>query len=168
MFYLDFFRSLEQHGVRYLVVGGVAVNLHGAERMTADVDLMLALDADNLRRFFAAVEVFGFKPVVPATLEQLCDAQALERWARDKHMLAFALRPAEDSAPTVDILVKPVVEFEAAYPRRLRVDVDGIGVSVAAAGDLIALKSGTGRQIDEADIRALRRLGEIGSRGGEE
>ena len=47
MFFLEFFRALEREGVRYLVVGGVAINLHGAERMTSDVDLMLALDAEN-------------------------------------------------------------------------------------------------------------------------
>jgi predicted nucleotidyltransferase len=164
VFYLDFFRALEREKVRYLVVGGVAVNLHGAERMTSDVDLMLALDAGNLRRFFAAVEEFGFKPVIPATLRQLCDAEMLERWVREKHMLAFALRPAEDTAPTVDILVRPIVAFEDAYPRRFEVVADGVTLSVAAAEDLITLKSGTGRQIDEADIRALRRLAVIRSR----
>jgi len=164
VFYLDLFRALERKDVRYLVVGGVAVNLHGAERMTSDVDLMLALDAENLNRFFSAVDSFGFKPIIPATLQQLCDAQTLERWVREKHMLAFALRPAEDTAPTVDILVKPVVAFEDAYPRRMLVVADGITVSVAAAEDLIALKSGTGREIDKADIRALRRLAELRSR----
>lgn len=164
MFYLEFFRALERESVRYLVVGGVAVNLHGAERMTSDVDLMLALDAENLKRFFAAVSIFGFKPIVPATLEQLCDAETLERWVREKHMLAFALRPTEDTAPTVDILVKPVVSFEDAYPRRIQVMAEGVAVSVAAAEDLIALKSGTGRDIDKADIRALRRLTELKTR----
>lgn len=164
MFYIDLFRALEKEQVRYLVVGGVAVNLHGAERMTSDVDLMLALDADNLRRFFSAVSSFGFKPVVPATLEQLCDADTLGRWITEKHMLAFALRPAEDTAPTVDILVKPVVDFDEAYPRRYLVEAQGVTISVAAAEDLITLKSGTGRDIDKADIRALRRLYELRSR----
>lgn len=164
MFYFDLFRALEREGVRYLVVGGVAVNLHGAERMTSDVDLMLALDAENLKRFFSAVKDFGFKPVVPATLEQLCDADTLDVWIREKHMLAFALRPTQDMAPTVDILVKPVVSFEDAYMRRYKVKVEGIEISVAAAEDLITLKSGTGREIDKSDIRALRRLAELKSR----
>ena len=46
MFYLDLFRALQEQKVRYLVVGGVAVNLHGAERMTMDVDLMIAQDVE--------------------------------------------------------------------------------------------------------------------------
>ena len=164
MFYIELFRALEKEDVRYLVVGGVAVNLHGAERMTSDVDLMLALDSANLKRFFLAVASFGFKPVIPATLEQLCDADTLERWITEKRMLAFALRPTEDTAPTVDILVKPVVDFDEAYPRRLRLAAGGVNISVAAASDLITLKSGTGRDIDKADIRALLRLSELRSR----
>lgn len=79
-------------------------------------------------------------------------------------MLAFALRPSEQTAPTVDVLVKPVVSFEDAYPRRLQVVAEGVTVSVAAAEDLITLKSGTGRDIDKADIRALQKLGELRSR----
>ena len=94
MFYLEFFKALEKESVRYLVVGGVAVNLHGAERMTSDVDLMLALDAENLNRFLIAVRPFGFKPIIPASLEQLLDPQTLDGWIREKNMLAFAL--AED------------------------------------------------------------------------
>lgn len=168
MFYTELFRALEKEEVRYLLVGGVAVNLHGAERMTSDVDLMLALDADNLKRFFSAVAPFGFKPIIPATLEQLCDSDTLGRWISEKRMLAFALRPTENTAPTVDILVKPVVPFDEAYPRRLLVKAEGITISVAAVADLISLKSGTGRDIDKADIRALLRLSELRSRRSDE
>ncbi len=44
MFYLEVFRALEEHKVRYLLVGGLAMNLHGVPRMTMDIDLVIALD----------------------------------------------------------------------------------------------------------------------------
>jgi hypothetical protein len=50
MFYLDLFRALNDHQVRYLLVGGLAMNLHGVPRMTMDVDLILAMDEANLER----------------------------------------------------------------------------------------------------------------------
>jgi hypothetical protein len=50
MFYLDLFRALNEAGVRYVLVGGVALNLHGVERATMDVDVAIALDGDNLSR----------------------------------------------------------------------------------------------------------------------
>ena len=165
MFYLELFRVLEKEGVRYLVVGGVAVNLHGAERMTMDIDLMLGLDPANLARFLKAARALGLKPaVLPVTLEHLCDAPTVEGWIRDKHMLALQLRGPELHAPSVDILVKPVVPFDDAYGRRVPVLMEDVTISVIAPQDLIALKSGTGREVDAADIRALHRLDMLKSR----
>ncbi len=51
MFYLDLFRALEEEKARYLLVGSLAANLHGGELSTMNVDLMPALDAENLQRF---------------------------------------------------------------------------------------------------------------------
>ena len=159
MYYLQLFRALEKEKVRYLVAGGVAVNLHGAERMTMDIDLMLAMDRTNLDRFLAAARGLRLKPaVLPVTLEQFCDAKTVAVWIKEKHMLAFQLRGPELEAPSVDILVKPVVSFQSAYRRRKRVKVEDVNISIAAPEDLIALKSGTGRKIDESDILALRHL----------
>jgi hypothetical protein len=165
VFYLELFRALEREQVRYLIVGGVAVNLHGAERLTMDIDLMLGLDSENLARFLRVARGLRLKPaVLPVTLEQFCDPATVETWVRDKHMLAFQLRGPETGAPSVDILVRPVVPFEDAYARRARISVEDLTVSVASSQDLIALKSGTGRKIDESDIRQLQRLEMLRSR----
>src|SRR5713101_1184841 len=59
MFYIELFRALEEEKVRYLLVGGLAVNLHGIARFTADVDIMLALDAENLGHCVAAAGTVG-------------------------------------------------------------------------------------------------------------
>ena len=158
MFYLDLFRALQEHEVRYLVVGGVAVNLHGIGRLTVDVDLMLALDARNLGRFVAVAQGFPLKPVVPVKLEDFADASKVRGWVEDKGMLAFALRSSDPATPTVDILVKPVVSFDEAWARRVLRTVEGVGIPIASIEDIIRLKTGTGRQKDEADIKALRQL----------
>jgi hypothetical protein len=62
MFYLDHFRALEAHKVRYLLVGGLALNIHGVERATMDVDLMLALDPDNTLAFVDVAKQLGMQP----------------------------------------------------------------------------------------------------------
>ena len=158
MFYLDLFRALQEYDVRYLVVGGVAVNLHGVGRLTADVDLMLALDAQNLGRFVAAARGFALKPVVPVKLNDFADAVKVRGWIEEKGMLAFALRSSDPATPTVDILVKPTVSFDDAWARKAQRTVEGINIPIASIEDIIRLKSGTGRQKDEADIKALRQL----------
>lgn len=77
-------------------------------------------------------------------------------------MIAFALRPPDATAPTVDILVKPSVSFEDAYARRVQKEIGGFSVHLAALDDLIAMKSGTGRERDLCDVEALRRLRALG------
>jgi len=68
MFYIDVFKALEQHQVRYLLVGVLAVNLCGIPRTTMDIDLVVALDAANLQEFVAAVSSLAMQPVLPLPL----------------------------------------------------------------------------------------------------
>jgi hypothetical protein len=73
-------------------------------------------------------------------------------------MLAFALRPPGRADPTIDLLMQPSVPFADAHARRVEKDLGGVRVSLACIDDLIALKTGTGRLKDEADIAMLRKL----------
>ncbi len=164
MFYLDLFDALEKAQVRYLLVGGLALNIHGVERATMDVDLMLALDADNLKAFYRAATHLQLTPLLPVSLEDLSNPAKLGEWVSQKHMLAFALRPPKASDPTLDILVQPKVDFESAWSRRLEKDLGTHRVRLASVEDLIAMKTDTGRRRDEADIEALRQLGKLGLR----
>ncbi|MFZ6016204.1 MAG: nucleotidyltransferase [Nitrospirota bacterium] len=66
--YLAIFRRLNEKGIRYIVVGGVAVNLYGIPRMTYDIDLLLDLEDENLKRFLKLLKGWGFKPKVPVDI----------------------------------------------------------------------------------------------------
>jgi hypothetical protein len=162
VFYVDFFRALHEEGVRYVLVGGIAVNLHGVERATADVDLLLGLDAPNLGRFRRVAARFGLRPVVGVTFDDFADAAKVQTWIREKGMIAFALRGPTAADPTVDILVQPVVSVEDALTRSVRRDLGGFPVIFAAIEDLVRMKSGTGRMRDAADVAALERVRALG------
>jgi hypothetical protein len=162
MFYLDLFRALDRENVRYVLIGGLALNIHGVERATMDIDLMLAMDAVNLEAFCRAAENLRMTPVLPVSMKDFADPATLQRWITEKHMLVFALRPQEASAPTVDILVQPKVTFDKAWARHVEKDLGDIHICLAHIDDLIALKTGTGRQRDVADVVALERLKTLG------
>jgi len=134
MFYLDLFKTLQEERVDYVVVGGLAINLHGVERATMDVDLVLAMDDANLKRFLAAAQRLELKPSLPVRIESLCDAKQLDAWAREKHLIAFPLRPAKPSAPTVDVIVRPAVPFERMHRNRIEKDLGGASRPLAGAG----------------------------------
>ena len=158
MFYLDLFRALEQHKVRYLLVGGLAMNFHGVPRMTMDVDIVLALDPKNKDAFVDASRSLKLRPVAPVSLDDLFDPVKRRVWIDTKNMIVFALRPDDASGPTVDILMDPVIEMEAAFSRAQSRDVQGVRIAFAAIDDLIRLKEHTGRAQDQADVAHLRRI----------
>jgi hypothetical protein len=158
MFFHDVFRVLQEEQVEYVVVGGIAINLHGVERATMDVDLVLAMDSGNLSRFLKAATRLELKPSLPVSIEALCDAKQLDTWIREKHMIAFSLRSSVPHWPTVDIIVRPKVPFEAMSRNRVEKDIGGVRFKVACIDDLIALKTGTGRKQDASDIAALEKV----------
>lgn len=160
MFYLELFRELEAKKVRYLLVGGIAMNLHGVPRMTMDVDIILAMDETNLRAFLGAANRLGLQPVAPVKKEDLLNPSARKSWVTEKHLAAFALRPSAPTGPTVDVLIDPPLTVDDALRRAEIKVIDGVHVSLAAVEDMIALKRAAGRKQDEDDIRQLEKLGQ--------
>jgi len=158
MFYLDLFKALEKHKVRYLLVGGLAMNLHGVPRTTMDVDLVLALDPANLKAFLGTVETLRLRPVAPVDTDGLLDPAQRQKWVKEKNMLAFALRPPDVQGPTVDVLIDPPVDIEAALARTVWREVQGVRIPLISVEDLIRLKEKSGRAQDRSDIEHLRRL----------
>ena len=158
MFYLDLFRCLHEHRVRYLLVGGLAMNLHGVPRMTMDVDIVLALDNPNLDAFMACARKLGLKPQAPVPLESLKDPVKRKEWIETKHMIAFALNAPQASGATVDVLIKHPLDMDSAFAAAVTRDVDGVQVLLCGISDMIALKQNTGRQQDTADVEHLRRI----------
>jgi hypothetical protein len=158
MFYLDLFRCLHEHRVRYLLVGGLAMNLHGVPRMTMDVDIVLALDDANLDAFIACARELDLKPQAPVQLEALKDAGQRRQWIEAKNMIAFALVPAGTAGMTVDVLIHHPLDLDAAFANTMIREVSGVPVPLCGVNDMIALKQGTGRQQDAADVEHLQRI----------
>ena len=162
MFYVDLFAALAAHRVRYVVVGGLALNLHGVQRATMDVDLALALDAANLGACIDAFGSLGLAPVAPVSLDAARDPLQLERWRRERNMLAFAVRPATGTGPTVDVLTATVVEFDTLASSAIVKLVGGTPIPVASIEHLIEMKRVAGRAVDFSDIAALEALQRLG------
>jgi hypothetical protein len=152
------FAALEAAGARYLVVGGVAVVLHGHLRFTADLDLVLALDARNVDAVLSGLERLGYRPRAPVPMRSFADPEQRAEWERTKGMTVFSLWSVELPGTEVDLFVSEPLPFEAAWPRRLRADLGGVSVNVAGLGDLIEMKRRAGRPQDLEDVRALEAI----------
>lgn len=94
MIYEAVFRGLHRARVRYLIVGAVAVNLHGVPRMTADLDLMVDLVEGNLRTFVDTLAALGYRPRAPVSADALLDPVARPEWQEGKGMVTCHLDPS--------------------------------------------------------------------------
>lgn len=158
MFYLDLFATLQRHQVEYVLIGGLAVALHGIERNTMDIDVCIVVSPDNLHRMIETAKELNLSPVLPVPLETLSQIDTLKRWHQQRNLQAFALRTPDLAGVTLDLLLFPSVAPNDMCQRAVRLDVSGIPIQLASVDDLIALKQSAGRPIDLADIEHLRRL----------
>lgn len=158
VFYEDVFRALNRHGVRYLIVGGVAVNLLGVPRMTKDLDLMLDLSADNLRLFLSAVKDLGYRPRAPVAVEDFADAGKRASWRREKGAVVFTLNDPRDPLTQVDVFLENPIDFGSAYQARQSLEAGDMTLAVISIEDLIRLKALADRLQDKSDISMLRKV----------
>ena len=152
------FAALEASGARYLVVGGVAVVLHGHPRFTADLDLVVALDAENVQRVLEALGELDYRPRAPVAAKELADPARREDWIRNKRMTVFSLWSPVLAGTEVDLFVEPPLPFEEAYARSLELELRGVRVRVVSLEDLVAMKRRAGRPGDLEDVRRLEAI----------
>ena len=158
MFYIDLFSALQRHQVQYVLIGGLAVSLHGVERTTMDIDITVAMQPDNLNALIAMAQELKLNPVLPVPLESLLDLNLLKKWHDERNLKAFALKTDELAGVTLDILLFPPIDFTGMHNRAVIFDVANTQVKVAAIDDLIAMKHAAGREIDLMDIEHLNTL----------
>ena len=154
------FNALNASGVRYLVVGGVAVVLHGHPRLTADLDLVIDLAEESARTAIEALTGLGLRSRLPVDPLDFADPEIRSQWVRERGLVAFTLHDPDNPLLSVDLMAEPPDDFEALWARSVAVDLGPVRIRVIARDDLIAMKSRTGRPKDEADAEALRQLGD--------
>jgi hypothetical protein len=158
MTYLDLFKSLQAHNIDYLLIGGLAMNLHGVPRMTMDVDLVIAMDANNITKLASCASELGLHPNVPVKLQDLADAAKRDALLTEKHLIALSLISNTPASPTVDIIIHHPLDFKQAFSKKVLRDIAGTPVMLACIEDMITLKKAAGREQDLSDITHLERF----------
>ena len=151
--------ALASTKVEYLIVGGLAVNAHGYERLTRDVDLVIGLQPDNIIRGLRALLGIGYQTSVPVTPEDFADPRQREAWRKDKNMIVLKLWSGVHRRTPIDVFVYEPFDFAREFAAAIWVKVAGdLTAPVVGYEGLIAMKSAAGRDRDLLDIKALRKL----------
>ncbi len=151
--------ALSQAQARYLIVGGLAVVAHGYVRYTVDVDLVIAMDTENVRRSMGALSTLGYTPRVPVHLEDFANPELREQWIKEKGMIVFQLVSDTHERTPVDVFVTSPFDFEVQIERAARLPLFGENeVPILALDELLVMKKQAGRSKDLLDVAELRSM----------
>ncbi|MCO6490009.1 MAG: nucleotidyltransferase [Phaeodactylibacter sp.] len=140
----EFIELLNAHEVKYLVVGGYAVSMHGYPRYTKDIDFWIWLNETNISQLINAIEEFGFGSL---ELRQ-------EDFMDPENIIQLGYEPNR-----IDLLVEiDGVEFESCYKNKTEIEIEGVTVNFINVNDLIKAKKTAGRLQDLADAENLEKV----------
>jgi hypothetical protein len=147
--FLDVIRAFERAGLDYVLVGGVAVNLHGIARATEDIDFFVRPDPANIERLRRALRSLWNDPEIDDISAEDFETYPTLRYG-----------PPGDEL-VIDILTSLGTAFSFEDIESEILEIEGVRVRVATPQSLVRMKRNTVRPIDKADAAALERLFEI-------
>jgi predicted nucleotidyltransferase len=151
-------RALENASVRYIIVGGLAVNAHGYSRMTRDIDLVIQLESSNTQRGLEALLGAGYRLMIPEKPEAFADPEVRERWRTEKGMIVLKLWSDEHRRTPIDVFVYEPFDFDREYDSAVWVEVSpGLRAPIISLPALLQMKRDAGRPRDLEDINELTR-----------
>jgi len=161
MYYEDIIRRLNDHGIRYVVVGGVALVLHGVVRLTVDLDLMVQMSRENLEKFIETVQAAGYRPKPPVNAEEFIDPANRRRWKEEQGMQVFSFFHPKEQGKLIDVFIDEPIDFTEIERDKKIVKAGDLEIPIASIGHLKRLKRISARPQDLADIEALETVEEM-------
>jgi hypothetical protein len=139
--YKEFIQSLNENSVRYLVVGGYAVAIHGHPRFTKDLDIWIDRSVENAKRIVRALEQFGFASLGLQEGDFLVEDQIVQ--------LDYPLN-------RIDLITNlEGVTFGDSFEKRVQGTIEGVEINFIDLDNLRKNKKATGRLQDLADLEKL-------------
>jgi predicted nucleotidyltransferase len=154
--YEDILRAFQKNKVKYVLVGGLAVNLRGAFRATADLDILVDMTDANLAKIVKILKQKKYFVKQPVDPMRISDAQTRQDWIENKNMKAFCF--FKENGEQVDLIIDSPVKFSQAIKEADIQDIDGIRLPVVSIRHLIKMKEKTGREKDKLDVHELKQI----------
>ena len=141
--FLDFIALCNKHAVKYLVIGGYAVSVHGYPRSTKDMDVCIEMSVENAEKMIAVIKDFGFESV------ELSESDFLSK----NFITQLGYEPLR-----IDILNDlDGVSFAEAWGNKKVVIISEVEINFIGYNELLKVKEKAGRPQDIADISMLKK-----------
>lgn len=149
------FAALSRHEVAYVIVGGIAVQAHGGQRLTQDLDIAASMEGENLERLERALREVDARILGPDGRRSESTPSAVLLGSSDQwHLITPHGR--------LDVIAPPahLGQFEEMRARALEVALGELTVPIASREDLLEMKRASDRPQDLEDARLLESLGD--------
>jgi hypothetical protein len=155
--YVDILTTLAAEGVRFVVAGGVAVVLHGVERLTMDIDVAVEMTPENLQSFLGVMRDLGLRPRVPVPPEILLDPAGVARMVQEKGAVVFTFVDPQNPLKQVDVFLAPHLAYPLLVADSLQLELCGHRIRIASIAKLLELK----RQVEPPRSKDLHDIAEL-------
>jgi hypothetical protein len=145
-------QALSDAGVRYAVVGGHAVALHGAVRGTVDVDIALTWNKKALRMTEQTLSDLGLVSRLPVSAEDVFLFR--DEYIKNRNLIGWNFYNPDNLTEQVDV----VINYDLKGKKLKRIETAASTINILSIKDLINMKKTSGRPQDIEDVKALEKL----------
>jgi len=154
--YKAIFKELNEAGIDYLVVGGLAVNFHGIPRMTYDIDLMILPEPGNILKTVDKLSYWGYKTKMPVDPRDLANEAKRKQWIEEKGMMAMSFYSDTSPLAEIDLLFELAIPYTDLKKRSVSFVLGDVKIPTIAIEDLIEVKIQAARKQDLSDVEHLK------------
>lgn len=151
MLLFDVINSLESEKLRYAIVGGYALALHGLVRATMDVDIVLSLNIKDFQSAESCLNKIGLQSRIPVGAKEVISMR--EEFIKNRNLIAWSFVDYKDPSRVVDILITRDIKTL----KLEKISVAGRKINVCSLEDLIEMKLEANRPQDQLDIVNIRK-----------
>ena len=152
MFLENLVHAITKAKIKYCLVGGYAVAMHGAVRGTVNIDLVININETSLSKMQTALQSLGLLNHLPITPKDI--ATYRDEYIKNKNLIAWNFTNPNNPGEAVDI----IIPYDFDDMETVTKMVGRLSVTVVSIKDLIRMKKRAGRQQDLIDIKALEKL----------
>ena len=158
MYYFEILEGLYKSKVRYLIADGLAVNLYGVPRVTQDIDIVIAMDRENVLKITSLLKELGYVPRLPVSPDDLANPDKVKDWIENKNLKAFSFYHKNENYKVIDIVLVHPLDFEKSFKNRTVKRAKDIDIYLASIDDVVKMKEFSGRTQDLSDIEMLNKV----------
>ncbi len=152
--------ALAAADIKFIICGGVAVVLHGVERLTMDIDIAVSMEEDNLAKLIIVMNKIGMTPRVPVPAETILNPDMRKIMVEEKNALVFTFIDNRNPYRQVDIFIQNDNLYSELVKDASVIEISGFKIHVISIEKLIQMKETVSppREKDLSDIRELKKI----------